>query len=191
MADFPEALEKALSGHYGVPEGVRSPLGSKRGFQARARALERAYGSQKGAARAAGVSPDTWSKWKRGVQSPGPASQGKVGSAYTALLRAARVARGHAPGSFSIQATVRCTPTGPAAPRLSAYYNGGSATATAAYRWFRAQKLTGSQIDRVVSAWAAGKSPDDVAAQLVTEISRAYPGRFDFEGTNVTVIAET
>lgn len=189
MADFPTALDHALSGHYGARDDYRSPLESKRGFQARTRALEKAYGSQKAAAAAAGIPANTWSKWKRGVQNPSRASLAKIAAAHLSLLRAAKVAGKGYPTRFEIEATVAVKPVGSRAGRSkkATYYNGGNANAGAAHRRFRADKLSATQTADVVNAWAAGKSPDDVADVLLAAIERAYPGRIEFEGNSVTV----
>lgn len=189
MADFPEALDAALRAYYSVTGEYRSGVDTKRGFQARTGALERAYGSQKAAAQAAGVSPDTWSKWKRGKSSPTPASQRKIARAHTSLLRAAKVKAKGYPREFGIRAVVAAHPKSSLGrtPKAATYYNGGSATATAAHRWFNTLKLKSHQYANVVNAWAAGQSPGDVAGVLSREIEHEYPGNFQFEGNDVTV----
>jgi transcriptional regulator with XRE-family HTH domain len=189
VADFVDALDAALHAHYSVRGEFASPVESKRGFQARVRALEKAYGSQAGAARAAGIDPTTWSRWKKGKQTPGRSSLARIAGAHLALLRAAKVASKGYPGGFEIKAIVAGKPVGLGGRdrKKSTYYNGGSSTATAAERTFRAERLTATQVKDVVNAWAAGKSPDDVATLLMDEIQRAYPARFEFEGNNVTV----
>lgn len=190
MPDFPTALSEALSDHYGAREDFRSPVESKRGFEARVRALEKSYGGGRKAAAAAGIHPDTWTRWKHGQRTPSRASLARIAIAHMSLLRAGKVARKGYPSRFEITATVSCTPvTGSLTrdPKKSRYYNGGRPGATAAHRTFRADKLSSAQVANVVTAWAAGKGPQDVADVLIREIERSYPGRFEFEGNNVTV----
>jgi transcriptional regulator with XRE-family HTH domain len=188
VADFPEALDDALRDFYSPRGDYVSPVESKRGFQARVRALEKAHGSKRAAAAAAGISKDTWSRWATGKQMPGPGSLAKVGAAHTALLRAAKVAAKGTPGNIEIYATVACVPVGPASrSKKNRYYNGGSSNATGAARTFKADKLTGPQRHDVVTAWAAGHSPQYVADLLRDKITDAYGSKFDFEGHNVSV----
>lgn len=189
MADLPEALDAALSDHYSVRADFKSPVESTRGLKARMRALEKAHGSKKAAAEAAGVPPNTWYRWGTGKQKPGADSLGKVGAAHLALIRAAKVASKGAPSSIAIEATVACVPVGPTRKDDSKarYYNGGQASATAAHRWFKADKLTGPQLRDIVGTWAAGKSPQAVADVLLDEIQRAYGSRFEFEGNDVNI----
>jgi hypothetical protein len=188
VADFVEALDEALHGFYNPRADYVSPITSTRGFKARVRALEKAYGSKRAAADAAGISRDTWSRWTTKGRTPTAASIDKVGSAHTSLLRAVRAAKKGAPGSIRISATVAVVPTGSAkSVKRSKYYNGGTATASGAHREFRADKLTGSQLRDVAGAWAAGRSPQTVADVLLDAIRDAYGNKFAFEGTNVTV----
>jgi hypothetical protein len=189
MADFPTALDTALGAFYSVRDDYKSPVESTRGFKARVGALEKAYGSKAAAARAAGISPDTWSRWTTKGRAPGRDSLRKIAAAHIALLRAAKVARKGYPSLISIQATVAASPSASFGrdPKKKKYYNGGSSSAEGAYRWFNADQLTAQQLRDVVNAWAAGGSPRDVADALQREIERAYPGRFEFEGNNVNV----
>lgn len=189
MADFPTALDRALTDHYGVREDYRSPVESPRGFKARVGALERAYKSQKAAAEAAGISPDTWTRWKTGKQTPGRASLLKVAAAHMALLRAAKVANKGYPSRIDVKAIVAARAKAGLGrnPKKNTYYNGGKSNDSKAHRTFRADELSAAQVASVVNAWAAGGRPGDVADALLREIERAYPGRFEFEGTDVTV----
>lgn len=187
MADFVEALDEALSDFYSVRGDFVSPVESRRGFQARVRALEKAHGSKRAAAAAAGISKDTWSRWATGKQMPGPGSLAKVSSAHTALLRAAKVAAKGTPGNIEIYATVACVSVLPGKRKKSNRYNGGTANSPAAARTFKADRLTGPQRHDVVTAWGAGRSPQYVADLLRDKIADAYGSRFDFEGTNVSV----
>lgn len=189
MADFPTALQEALQRHYSVREDYRSPVESRRGLTARMDALKRAYKSDRAAARAAGIAPDTWSRWRHGKQAPGAGSLAKVAAAHLALLRAAKVARKGYPTSFGITAVVAAHPKASLGrqPKASTYYNGGSYSSSQAHRQFNTYKLTTEQYRAVVNTWAAGSSPQDVADALTREIERAYPGVFEFEGNQVTV----
>jgi hypothetical protein len=187
VADYVTALAEALDGHYSVRDDFKSPVESTRGFKARVRALEQAYGSKAAAARATGIDPTTWSRWKTKNQTPARASLGKVATAHLALLRAAKVARKGYPRKISIQATVACTTVVPGKKKKSLRYNGGDPNKSYAYRWFNADRLTGPQIQDVVNAWAAGRSNGYVADLLVDRITSAYGARFAFEGNNVNV----
>lgn len=188
MADFPTALDTALSSFYSVSGDYRSPVESTRGFKARVRALEAAYKSKAAAARAAGISPDTWSRWTTKNRKPTADSLRKVAAAHMALLRAAKVAKKGYPSELGVTATVAAHPKASKKdPKRGTYYNGGSPTSTQAYRRFNALKLTAQQRRNIVTAWAAGGSPDDVADVFLREIERAYPGSFAFEGNQVTV----
>lgn len=186
MADLPEALDEALHGYYSPRADYVSPAASVRGFKARVRALEKAHGSKRAAAAAAGIDPTTWSRWSTGKQKVSARSMAKVGTAHTSLLRAAKLsARGY-PHLIEITATVAARPVGPKKSKKSTYYNGGNPTATGARRKFRADKLTGPQIRDVVTAWTAGRGPQAVADVLLDAIQRAYGPRFAFEDS-VTV----
>lgn len=181
MAELPEALDAALSDHYSVRADFRSPVDSNRGFQARVRALEKAHGSKKAAAAAAGISPGTWSRWASGKQKVSGPSLAKVGAAHLALIRAAKVAAKGAPSLIEIQADVACLSVSPHSKGSNKYNTGQK------YRWFKAEELTGPQRRDVVTAWAAGQSPQTVADVLLDAIQTAYGSRFAFEGTNVNV----
>lgn len=180
MTDLPEALDAALGDHYSVRADFKSPVESTRGLKARMRALEKAHGSKKAAAEAAGVKPGTWYRWGTGKQQPGADSLGKVGAANLALIRAAKVASKGAPSLIQIQAEVACMAVDPRRKGSNKYNS-------QAYRWFRADSLTGPQLRDIVGTWAAGKSPQAVADVLLDEIQRAYGSRFEFEGNDVNV----
>lgn len=189
MADFPNALNEALYAHYTPRADFASPVGSKRGFQARVRALEKAYGTKAAASKAAGIDATTWSRWATGKQKVSARSAAKVDAAHTAILRAAKVARKGHIGKLSIRATVACTSanTLPGKKRKSLKYNGGSANSSYAFRWFNADRLSTAQLRDISNAWAAGQTPDQVATLAKDKISDAYSATFEFEGTNVTV----
>lgn len=182
MADLPTALNAALTDHYSVRGDFASPVESRRGFQARVRALERAYGTKRAAAEAAGVSKDTWSRWATGKQKVSARSAAKVGDAHMALLRAAKVARKGYPSQINITAIVACLSVTPGAKRKSLRYNSGNP-----HRKFNADRMTATQVRDVVGAWAAGRSPDYVAQLLLDKIADAYGAQFAFEGTDVEV----
>lgn len=184
MADFPAALDAALHGYYSPRGDFRSPVSSPRGLKARVGALEKAYGSPKAAALAAGIHPDTWTRWKKGSRAPAASSLARVETAHVALLRAGKAARRGMPTLISVKAVVACTTVVPGSRKSNRYNTGGPG---AEFRTFNADRLTGPQIRDVVNAWAAGGSPDHVAGVLTDAIERAYGPRFEFEGNQVRV----
>ena len=179
MADFPTALDAALRAYYPLG-GIKSPVTSARGLAARMTALERVHGSGAAAARAAGVGASSWRAWKTTGTShrpPSAANAAKVASAYETLLRRVKVHGQRAkpaPTTASIRADVV------ADPNQSRYVN------RIVRRTFNALKV--SSLASVVSVWADGASPADVAAELTQVIAGAYDGTvFAFEGDDVTV----
>lgn len=100
MADLAKALDTALRARYSVPE-VRTPITQQRGLQARMNQLEKAY-SRKGdrpgaatarAAKAAGVSPRTWQRWRAGTQKPGAKLREELAAAYNKHIRMPKLRR--------------------------------------------------------------------------------------------------
>ena len=102
MPDYYNALDGAFQRWYGgtsgprsLPSGVRvkrvaevaSPVSSARGRSARMGQLERAHGSAKAAAAAAGVQLRTWQRWKAGGKMPA-ASRNKLEKAHGSLVKA-------------------------------------------------------------------------------------------------------
>ena len=100
MADLAAALDAALRAHYSVPE-VRTPITQTRGLQARMNQLEKAHtrkGDRPGAAtaraaKAAGVSPRTWQRWRKGEQKPGPKLLAKLKAAYDKNIKRPKLKR--------------------------------------------------------------------------------------------------
>lgn len=90
MADLAQALDEALRGRYRVTE-VRTPITQRRGLTARMSQLEKHHarpGDRPGqaaarAARSAGIAPQTWNRWRKGIQPPSSASLRKLEGAYT------------------------------------------------------------------------------------------------------------
>ncbi len=118
MADLPEALDAALRARYGW-KGVRTPATQRRGLMARINQLEKHY-KQKGdrpaqtaarAARAAGIHPDTWTRWKNNKRQPSADSLAKLEKAHQdaislPALRRALTANG-LPAGVKVSAVVR------------------------------------------------------------------------------------
>lgn len=186
--DFPEALDAALSRRYPWGE-PKSPATSKRGRDARMRHLEARFGGVAGAAQAAGIGPSTWRHWKAGTRPPSPANLRKLEGAYARQivrpkLMAAVLRKGY-PTQASITAIVVADPGTPAAPGAR-YINGGSATHPGAHREFKAGKLRGDLMIRMVNAWTTA-GPEAAAAALQDAIKVAYKTEFAFEGNDVTV----
>lgn len=177
MADFPTELDAALRVHYGASGEVKSPPESPRGFKARVRALEAAYGTKKAAAAAAGVSKDTWSRWATGKQKVSSSSVSKVSGAYTALKRGTKVTRKGPITMLHVEAIVAAK--GP----NTTYYN----RTRGGYRKFRADRLTTRQLRIISDAFAAGMKPVEVADVAYEEIRKAYGSPFRFEGDTVFV----
>jgi transcriptional regulator with XRE-family HTH domain len=93
VADLPQALDAALRARYRVTE-VRTPITQRRGLTARMNQLEKHHakkGDRPGqaaarAARAAGISPETWRRWRKGDQPPSARMLAKLQDAYTNTL---------------------------------------------------------------------------------------------------------
>lgn len=84
-----EALDAALRDRYPVPQ-VRRPATHRQGLTARLNALEKLHARQgdrpgaagRRAAKAIGIAPDTWTRWKNGQRKPSAASLRKIEGAY-------------------------------------------------------------------------------------------------------------
>lgn len=93
MADLSEALDAALRDRYRVAE-VKRPSTHRQGLTARMNQLEKLFsepGDRKGAAgiraaKAAGISPRTWQKWRAGTQEPSPRTLRKLDGAHVRLV---------------------------------------------------------------------------------------------------------
>lgn len=125
MADLAHALDAALRGRFRVVE-VRTPATQRRGLLARMNQLEKHH-TQKGdrpgqaanrAARAAGISPETWRRWRKGGQPPSARSLAKLQDAYLNQVTLPPLRRAlRAPGA--VPTTVKVT----AVVRWNGYYN--------------------------------------------------------------------
>lgn len=180
MADFPTALDEALRAHYSVSREVTSPVDSARGFKARVNALERAFGSKKAAAAAAGVSATTWSRWGSKRQKVSGPSLTKVADAYTAMKRAAKV-DGKGPIT-KLEAEAIVAAKGPSETYRNRTRGG--------YRTFKADRLTTAALRTISNAFKNGRTPRAVADVAYDEIRRAYGTPFDFEGETVFVTVD-
>lgn len=91
MADLATALDDALRDRYPIA-GPKRPATHRQGLTARMNALEKLFpGGRKGsagrrAAAAAGIAPDTWTRWKNGQRKPGAASLRKLETAFNRLV---------------------------------------------------------------------------------------------------------
>lgn len=86
-----EALEREMGRLWDSTEKIRSAVSSARGRAARITALEKAHGGPAGAARAVGVGPQTWRRWKKtGGQAPSQANLRRLDAAYQDSVRASR-----------------------------------------------------------------------------------------------------
>lgn len=93
MADLARALDEALTERY-PPVGPKRPATHRQGLTARMNALEKLFPSKRkgsagrAAAKAAGIAPDTWTRWKNNKQrKPTAASLRKLEEAFDRLVR--------------------------------------------------------------------------------------------------------
>jgi hypothetical protein len=89
MADLAGALDTALRARYPV-RAVTTPTTQRRGLTARMNQLEKKFSGERNpgaaAAKAAGIAPATWTRWKAGQRAPSKASLGKLDAAYNKLI---------------------------------------------------------------------------------------------------------
>lgn len=173
---FAAALDLALRAWYPAG-GIKRPVSHRQGFTARVNALEKAYGSRKAAAAAAGIGPSTWRAWfGPKPRAASAASLARLDAAYDQLRRDYVVKRNGVPRVMTVTAVVV------ADPRKSRYVNRRKP-----HRSFKADQLGQSGIAPIVSAWQAGQSKEAVAHIAGVAIAAAYGTQFAFEGDNVTV----
>lgn len=177
-----EALKAELDRKYGRYWGVTRPADSIQGRVSRMARLEREHGSPAAAARAVGVTPGTWVRWKRpGIQAPSKASLRKLVDAYQAAIDPAkqrailRLARAIA----RVSAVIRWGDSNTKYNKL----NGGYRTTT----------LDPINMRVLITPWQAGDLTE-LALQFETAVSRHYARLTDtgepdiaFEGNNVEV----
>lgn len=124
MADLPEALDRALTARYKVAE-VRTPATQRRGLTARMNQLEKAHarkGDRPGqagarAAKAAGISPGTWARWRSGKQKPSAPALRKLETAHKNDVRLPALDRSRNAKGVPTRVTVT------AITRWAGYYN--------------------------------------------------------------------
>lgn len=94
MAAFPEALFQQMERQYAqYGRDYVAPVTTPRGLQLRVAYLERATRqtnervAERHAAAAAGVSVETWRRWKRGTQRPGKANTQRLQDVVSSLRR--------------------------------------------------------------------------------------------------------
>ena len=192
MADLKTALDAALRDRFGVA-GVKTPATQRRGLIARMNQLEKLHtrrGDRPGAAgrraaAAAGIAPDTWTRWKKGQRKPSAASLRKLETAYKDQVVTPKMRRSirakKVPDRATITATIRWTDSGKKKYNTTPY---------------RTVKFTGMRpvMGAVIRAWHH-EGPQQAADTLERGISDAYsvpddadegPG-IRFEGNRVQI----
>lgn len=124
MADLAGALDAALRARYRMHD-VRTPITQRRGYTARMNQLEKHH-AQKGdrpgqaaarAARAAGISPETWRRWRTGKQPPSARMLAKLDNSYKNTLTLPILRRSLQAAGLPTMVTVT------AVVRWNGYYN--------------------------------------------------------------------
>lgn len=196
MPDFPRALKEALDAHYSVRGNARQivrPITHRQGLTARMNALEKAYGSKKAAAQAAGLNPTSWTRWKAGQRGISAANSAKLEGAYASITRALQVEAKGTPSAITVHAEVTfhgTTAQGQATKYKNAQNSGphaSNAPAGSGYRPFRADQLTHDQRADIAAAYAAGLSPRAVADAMLRSVERQYGSPVTFDGHHVIV----
>lgn len=185
MADLAEALDEALTARYPIPE-VKTPVTQRRGLMARMNQLEKQFqqpGDRKGAAgrraaKAAGIAPDTWTRWKNNQRKPGAASLRKLEGAYARYIQApklkARVNGQGAPNLVRVTATIKWS----SSPKKN--YN------KQAHRSTTLEGMRGVMVG-VIRAWATA-GPEAAADALERGAASVYRSdEIKFEGDHVEV----
>lgn len=185
MADLAEALDQALTERYPIPE-VKRPVTHRQGLTARMNQIEKQFqqpGDRKGAAgvraaKAAGISPRTWQKWRAAVQKPGAALQRKLEGAYARFVQhpkmKARVNAAGAPNRVKVTATIKWTDS----PRKN--YN-KQAHRTTTLEGMRAVMVG------VIRAWATA-GPEAAADALQRGAASVYRAdEIQFQGNRVEI----
>jgi transcriptional regulator with XRE-family HTH domain len=115
--NLPEALDAALKDRYGVTV-VKTPVTQRRGLTARMNQLEKHFarpGDRKGsaarrAAKAAGLSPDAFARWKGGQRKPAAASLAKLEAAFKRIIvtpkMRSRAAKAGVPNTVRVSAII-------------------------------------------------------------------------------------
>lgn len=162
--------------------GVKSPPDSRRGLVARMDALEHSHGGAKAAAAAAGVTPRTWSGWRKGGK-PSRKSLSGLQGAYQADLKA----RAQTPARKRRQARLKASAGGGPHVKVRAeiqwdgYYNGNRHNVGSdrtppdsdnrqAYRVVRFGR---TPVRALLDAWSAGR---DTGKALEDTLSSEYNG---------------
>ena len=185
MADLAEALDAALRDRYPMTEPKR-PATHRQGLTARMTQLEKEFsqpGDRKGsagrrAARAAGIAPDTWTRWRNNQRKPGAASLRKLEAAYARLVTLPKFRRKvnsqAAPNRVKITAEIKWSDS----PRKM--YN------RTRYRTTTLEGMAGVMV-AVIRAWATA-GPEAAADALERGAAAVYrTDEIRFEGDNVTV----
>jgi hypothetical protein len=148
----------------------RSPRQEAKPLTDRLALIEKRAGSVKEAARQAGVSPTTWRRWRRGVQTPKAASLGKV----TAAQRRQQLPAGR---------KKRLKASGGGAGRMFAHRPSGGFTLTGTVvvssdertRTLNLSRAADPEtLDRLATAWADGD--DETAGQIMADVLAQYFG---------------
>jgi hypothetical protein len=185
VADLAEALDQALRDRYPKPE-IRRPATHRQGLLARMNQLEKQFtakGDRKGAAgrraaKAAGIAPDTWTRWKNNQRQPGAASLRKLEAAYTRLVQLPKfrqkVNGQQAPNRVRVTATIRWSKS----PKSN--YN------KTAQRTTTLEGMRGVMVG-VIRAWATA-GPEAAADALERGAASVYRSdEIKFEGDEVEI----
>lgn len=185
MADLAEALDEALRDRYPMPS-IKRPPTHRQGLLARLNQVEKTFqreGDRPGAAgrraaKAAGIAPDTWTRWKNNQRKPGAASLRKIEEAYARYVQMPsfrrKVNRTPAPNRVRIRAVIKWS----SSPRKM--YNKVRERTTT---------LEGMRavMRKVIRAWATA-GPEAAADALEAGAASVYRSdEIRFEGDNVEV----
>ncbi|KUM82356.1 MULTISPECIES: hypothetical protein [Streptomyces] len=184
MADLAGALDAALRARYRLTE-VKTPITQRRGLTARMNQLEKTLsqqGDRKGsagvrAAKAAGISPRTWERWRKGEQKPGAASVRKLETLFNRLVTLPRTRRALASKGVPNRVTV------------TAEINWNGYKNRTAYRTTTLYPMK-SVMARVIRTWATA-GPEAAADVFQSGTAQAHnvpeePG-IQFEGDDVEI----
>lgn len=184
--DLATALDEALRDRYPIRE-PKTPVTQRRGLTARMNALEKEF-TQKGdrrgaagrrAAKAAGIHPDTWTRWKNAQRKPGAASLRKLEAAFTRLVTVPAFRRRlkdprQVPNRVKVTATIKWS----SSPQKN--YNRRQ------HRTTILESMRPAMV-RVIRAWVAA-GPEAAAEALETGAAAVYRAdEIRFEGDSVVV----
>jgi hypothetical protein len=180
-----EALNEAI-GLLGRDPEPKSPITSDRGLHARMNALEKEHGDPRAAARAIGVSPETWGRWRKTGTNPrtGKPHQ-RPGRAAVARLKSALLPIYRRTYERSVQAKLRAISNVRVSARINwdGYYNAQND----GYRGTNLNELKRGSMARLYAPWVAGDL-GHLAGLFEVAVSQAYDDSIvNFEGDQVVV----